>query len=653
MNNNILFKRKNSNNNIFKGFSAFFSAMVGIIFFGLIGFITYEAIKGFTNFGIVNMLFTNQFNPAEEQFSFWIPFSITLLSSFIALLIAVPLGIRVAIFIKYRISDKWEKKIVLVFQTLSGIPSVIFGLFAINSLGWLLNELFGISKNSVFNSSIMLCFMVLPSIVSLTLESLNSIDPNLLTNSLAMGNSKSRSIYKICKKAARSGIVIAVIVSLSRAMGESMAMSIILQSAPDSSILNSDFFSILNSSTQSLGAYISTTMFADANPEVIRPLLYAFGLIMLFFSMILNIIIIPFSMKKNNKFQKITNKIINKIMYIPDRIKILLERLFFKSKFKLEQGNYHSVVNYTKDRKENYKYKHAYSSWKIFWEYFAIIISAAFLIWITTDILINGIIAITNDPNTFFDTGKNSIAQSFLNTILIILVTLIIGFPIALLTAIYLNEYAKNKKIKATIMFFIDSIGSTPSIIFGMFGLLFFIQTLGLTNTGVLGNSLLAGALTLVIVVIPSFTRLLEQNLKNIPMEIRMNSYALGNSKFETIKKLVLPPALYAITSSIVSTIGRILSETAPLYLTAGLSSSSVTALNRPGTSLTTHIYAQIFSTSSNATTIQYQCAFITMILVFSLVIIGYVIIPNRKLIGEKFYFYKEHLQIYLKRKQN
>ena len=268
----------------------------------------------------------------------------------------------------------------------------------------------------------------------------------------------------------------------------------------------------------------------------------------------------------------------------------------------------------------------------------------AFVLWIVGDIIFNGIIGINEEPKLFFVYSKNSTSQSLINTLLIILVCLVIGFPVSLFVAIYLNEYSTQGRIKKIIVFFLDSLGATPSIIFGMFGLLLFIQTFGWSSNGVYGNSLIAGALTLIIVIIPSFSRLLEQSLKNVPNEIRTNSLALGNTKFQTIWKLVLPMAMISITTSIISTIGRIFSETAPLYLTAGLSSSKYSMLNRPGTTLTTQIYAQIFSASQNAIDIQYQAAFTTIIIVLMLILIGYILIPNRKRIREWFINIKNNL---------
>ncbi|MDK2819359.1 MAG: phosphate ABC transporter permease PstA, partial [Mycoplasmataceae bacterium] len=516
------------------------------------------------------------------------------------------------------------------------------------SLGLLFNSLFGFSRNSIFNASIMLAFMIIPTIISMTLDSLNSVDPNVLTSSLAMGNSKTKSVYRVCKKAAKSGIVVAVVVAISRAIGESMAVSMILQSQPSSEIFQDGFFSLLNSSSQSLGAYISSTMFADSDPEKIRPLLYAFGFIMLIFSMILNIFIMFISNSKRNinsaKLKKIKVSISNVVTFIPRNILIFLETIFFKSKFKINQNDLPETINYIKDRTKNYKFSGWYYRYKISLEMISVFICFSFLTWILGDILINGLIATSKDSSTIWQYSKNTVGQSLLNTILLIMVCLVISFPIALLIAIYLNEYAKKGFLKKFIIFFLDSLSSTPSILFGMFGMLFFIQTLGMSSSGKLGNSLIAGALTIIIVIIPTFIRLLEQSFKNIPDDIRTNAYSLGSTKSETIKKLLIPMALISITGNIISIIGRILSETAPLYLTAGLSSSSDIALNRPGTTLTTFIYAQLFSTSANSKWVQYEAAMVAMILVFMLVIIGYVIIPSRDLIKNHFYQFKDYL---------
>lgn len=165
-------------------------------------------------------------------------------------------------------------------------------------------------------------------------------------------------------------------------------------------------------------------------------------------------------------------------------------------------------------------------------------------------------------------------------TVVLVLLTILISLPISLATALYLSEYAKNKKSGNVIKFFLDSLGGTPSILFGMFGIIFFRQVLEIGNGGF---SLIAGSLTMVIVIIPTFTRSIEQVLAQIPDDLRMASYSLGASKFETIKKVIIPQALPGMIIGIILSAGRVIAETAPVYLTIGMLGSVNLALDGQG----------------------------------------------------------------------
>ncbi|MDE7433618.1 MAG: ABC transporter permease subunit [Mycoplasmoidaceae bacterium] len=139
--------------------------------------------------------------------------------------------------------------------------------------------------------------------------------------------------------------------------------------------------------------------------------------------------------------------------------------------------------------------------------------------------------ALSSGDATVFSFSKDTTGQAFVNTLLIIIIAIGIGLPLSLFIAIYLNEFAKNGKTKKVLLFFIDSLGATPSILFGMFGLIFFIQTCGMSSAGTAGKSLIAGALTILIVILPTFIRTIQQALKSVPEELRVNSMALGAGK--------------------------------------------------------------------------------------------------------------------------
>ncbi len=603
--------------------------LFALLFVALIGFIIYASIPGFQFYGIVNILFSGKYDLNKNQASVWLPTLITLLTTSIAILIALPLGIKTSIFIKYRIPTKFQKTLRIAIELLADIPSVIFGLFAIQAIGKITTVIFGVGTNfSILTASFMLSFMILPTIVSLNLNALDGVNHDLLLGAMVLGNTKTRAIYKVCKKECRNGTATGMLMAISRAIGETMAVSMILQSQMYSNTFDNGFIQILTSGLRTLGALISANMFAEAGGPALQGLLFAFGIIMFIMVLIFNAIAMRIIRKKqnrkNSKWLRITRYISSFVYFIPNTIKILWEKITYHTKIAKSD-----VSKYVNSRITKNKFVHIYDYWKIFWECFSMFVTLGFLFWIIENILVFGVIGITSNYASTTAFSKDTTGQAIVNTILIILIAICISFPISLLIAIYLSEFSKDSKLKRMLLFFIDSLGATPSILFGMFGLIFFIQTLGLTSQGQAGKSLIAGILTIMIVILPTFIRTIQQALQSVPNELRINSYALGAGKWETFRKVVLPIAKQGIRTSIVLSIGRILAETAPLYLTSGLASSSSISLVGEGQTLTTRIYAQIYETNMlKANSIMYECAFITMIFVLIIILIVHIIIP-------------------------
>ena len=160
--------------------------------------------------------------------------------------------------------------------------------------------------------------------------------------------------------------------------------------------------------------------------------------------------------------------------------------------------------------------------------------------------------------------GTVGIAGNIVNTLIIIFLTMIIATPIGVGSAIYLNEYAKPGKIVTFIEFATETLSGIPSIIFGLFGMMFFGEQLGL------GYSLLTGSLTLIIMVLPLITRNTQEALKTVPDSYRNGAIGLGSGKWHMIRTILIPSAMPGILTGAILAVGRIVGESAALLFTAG-----------------------------------------------------------------------------------
>ncbi len=160
--------------------------------------------------------------------------------------------------------------------------------------------------------------------------------------------------------------------------------------------------------------------------------------------------------------------------------------------------------------------------------------------------------------------GTVGIAGNIVNTVMIILITMLIATPVGVGAAIYLNEYARPGRLVALIEFTTETLSGIPSILFGLFGMMFFGQTLGL------GYSLLTGSLTLILMVLPLITRNTQEALKTVPDSYRHGAVGLGAGKWHTIRTILLPSSMPGILTGVILAIGRIVGESAALLFTAG-----------------------------------------------------------------------------------
>ena len=204
------------------------------------------------------------------------------------------------------------------------------------------------------------------------------------------------------------------------------------------------------------------------------------------------------------------------------------------------------------------------------------------------------------------------ILPNILNTLYIILVAILIVLPLGVGAAIYLTEYASNHKVVALIEFAAETLTGIPSIIFGLVGMLFFVQKMGLAP------GILAGGLTLVIMILPTIVRTTQESLKTVPQSYREGALGLGAGKWHMVRTVVLPNAVDGIVTGCILAVGRIVGESAALLFTAGFGlilNDFVTALQSSSATLTVALY--VYANERGETGVAFAIAAILMILTF------------------------------------
>ena len=213
---------------------------------------------------------------------------------------------------------------------------------------------------------------------------------------------------------------------------------------------------------------------------------------------------------------------------------------------------------------------------------------------------------------TSYIKGTIGILRNILNTLYIILVAMVIVLPLGVGAAIYLTEYATNHKVVAIIEFATETLTGIPSIIFGLVGMLFFLQKLGLAP------GILAGGLTLVVMILPTIVRTTQESLKTVPQSYREGALGLGAGKWHMVRTVVLPNAIDGIVTGCILAVGRIVGESAALLFTAGFGlilNDFFTSLQSSSATLTVALY--VYANERGETGVAFAIATILMILTF------------------------------------
>jgi phosphate transport system permease protein len=597
--------------------SAFFAVIV--IAFILL-FLFRDGYPIFAEVGVVDFLFGTSWTPTAvvPQYGIFPLIVGTVLVTIGAMVIAVPLSIGCAIYISELASPRVKKILKPAVELLAGIPSVVYGFFGLVVLTDFIRISFDIPTGETWlAASIILGIMALPTIVSVSEDAISSVPREFKEGSLAIGATRWQTISKVIVPAALSGIAAAIILGIGRAVGETMAVMMV---AGNAAIIPDPIWNVL-SPIRTLTATLGIEMGEVSVGSLHYNALFGIAIVLLAITLLINlaaVAILRHLRERGMRRQKRTPLI------APER-KASLKRfaevigLSGVMIFLLVATPPWCAIVFLVTGVAWYYIREQLSQKHIEKVAFALIISTALivlaiLVIILQDIIINGIPAIsweflTQPPR---DLGRaGGIYPAIVGTLYLVTGAILIALPIGVGAAIYLVEYTREGRITRLIRTGVDLLNGTPSIVFGLFGFAFIVLFLG---TGV---SLIAGQITLSLMVLPTVIRTTEESLKNTPQSLREGSLALGATKWQTIRRVVLPPAVPGIVTGAILSIGRAAGETAPIMFTAVIFSSRFLpdSLFEPVMALPYHLY--ILATNvPGASTNQYGTALVLLVMV-------------------------------------
>jgi len=538
----------------------------------ILGYLFYNGYPAFVQIGLQDFLFGLDWNPTGSPPSYGILSLIvgTILVMIGAMVLAVPLGIASAIFISELAGPRLRTIIKPAVELLAGIPSVVYGFFGLVVLTNWIRVSFDVPTGETWLAgSILLGIMALPTIVSVSEDAINAVPREYKEGSLAIGATGWQTISKVIIPSALSGITAAVILGIGRAIGETMAVLMVTGNA---AVVPEPIWNVLSpirTLTATLGIETGEVPIGSLHYNA----LFAIAVVLLIITLIINLSA-TFILDRIRHAQ--TGSADTKRLFSQDtsvQIRRFLQYGFLGMVLLLvvvAAGILPCLVLLVvliaisilwKRVSPKITQKIAYSCM-----FAAVGIVLAILAIILLDIIMKGLPVISWEfifgyPSNLGRAG--GIFPAIVGTIYLVIGAIMIALPIGIGATIYLSEYTREGLVTKTIRTGVDLLNGTPSIVFGLFGFAFLVIFVGL------GVSLLTGWIVLALMILPTIIRTSEEALKSIPNAVREGSLALGASKWQTIRKVVLPAAVPGIITGTILSIGRAAGETAPILFTA------------------------------------------------------------------------------------
>lgn len=569
---NFSFGKKYFKENIIKTLLIIAAIVCIIVIFSILFFLVKEAYPLPTD--VWNFLSGEKWRPTSvnPQFGAYPLIIGTLLITLGAMIFSVPLSIGSAIFVSEIASARLRTIIKPIIELLAGIPSVVYGFFGLIILVDWIHDGFGVPTGETWLAgSIILGIMAIPTITSIAEDAINAVPRHYKEGSLAMGATRWQTISKVVIPSALSGITAAIILGIGRAVGETMAVLMICGNSPIIPEPLWDVFSPIRTLTSTLGIEIGEVPFGSGHYHA----LFGVAVLLLIITLIINISAAyilgkikekQMGLGKKKKKSRISDDLKHKIKQYTKYTIIGFILIFLY----LVSGLLFTIIIFVigiillsifKKLSQKNIQRISFSVITI-----SIIIVICILGILLGYIIFNGIGTISWEflTSPHRNLGREGgVVTALIGTLYLAAGALAIALPIGVGGAIYLVEYKKEGKITKIIRTAADLLNGTPSIVFGLFGFAFLVLYLGW------GRVLIVGQVILAFMIIPTILRTSEEALKSVPQSIREGSLAVGATRWQTIRRVVLPPACPGIITGAILGIGRAAGETAPIMFTA------------------------------------------------------------------------------------
>lgn len=601
-----------------------------------------NSVNAIKEIGILDFLFGDVWRPSGGDYGALPLITGSILVTLGSMVLAVPVGIACAIYISEIAPAKLRTTLKPIVELFSAIPSVVFGFVGMMVIVPALKVLFPdqqLFSNSWLAASIVLALMAMPTIISVSEDAIHAVSRSYREASLAMGATKWESIVKVVLPAAVSGVSAAIILGIGRAIGETMAVLMLTGNAPIIPDPLWNVYSLISTLTGTIALQLPEAV----TGSVTQSALFELGVLLMIIVLIINMLsrhVVNSAKRRIGEGDgkpSLLFRMTGRSSIIPDSVSdrlsehrstlmrcgmLLLAFIGVWMFASLLTSDVMALVSaavvvaalvglgYVFDKVDSTS-RQTVCIGGVTVVMGAVILMLAIIIG---HILIKGIPALSIE---FLTTSPapggrgGGIYPAIIGSLELIAGTAVIALPLGVLTGIYLNEYAKDTRFTSIIREAIDLLNGTPSIVFGMFGMVLFVTAMGF------GYSLLAGWITLAFMILPVIIRTTEEALKSVPKDLREASRAMGATKWRTIYKVVLPAAMGGVVTGAILSIGRAAGETAPIMLTAAVISQPHLAgsILDPVMALPLHLY-HLAMDLPGTTELQYGTATVLLIIV-------------------------------------